>query len=1053
MNDINITNTISKIHFIIVSALLFIFLTLSILFILLQNGIYVKDFSLPNVHISKLYIKWNKKLNISIQDIKIIKDSKEKKPKIDFADANKLFKALPLFDNWFQRIEINKIRFNDIEASFKYLDGEDGFLNAESKDFSLKSSLFFESGFFNAKIDELKDLKRNININGNIIFNAHGESELISSLDVDINKDIQLKVHTLINKKQFLYKIDSKKSIKNITHTIKMLDMPKEVQYWVYDAIKMSEIEIKYAYGWLDFDNIKGALNNLHVWADVHNLEYTYNPALKPVLSKVTELEFKDSTLFIRPKKAYQYGFYLNKSWLKIDFSKKEELLTLQLLFNAKVNKDLLNLLNTYKIKLPLLQNSGSVDTDLKITVGLRNIDVKAKGNFYTKKANFRYLGLDIDIFDARIFLNNYDVTIKKMHSKYLDIATANVDVDFNANTQEGSIDFDVLDVKFKDIGLKLKKTKTPLKILYTVSNKQDTIDVKKSKWIYKNKEVVLDRIVLPFNLDTLTAKIPTTYVKVGILASAYVSGTFSLNPIRTNLDVDLLSFALADIKMEQSNASLKVQYDKKIIIKTKENIRFDANSLNYQIKNAQIEINDKNLNIIEASLKVGEFAKTNLDAKFNFKNENGVINLKNLRFKNKDLGEIFSSKENIKLDLLSNKKKTKIISKKFDMNFTLKEKRWKLKFNSIDNLATKSKLLQDYNITNGSFALYKKITQKNIQFYAKTNYSYKLLVLNNKPIQNYKVKGYIDNKTNNINLNINKALDVVIDKDIQIKANKIGININEVLQYFGDRESSSKEGKNVIFSAQNSYVYISENRHAIADDIELQYFNNVVTAQLRHKNAHAGFELKDKKFYLFGENFNDKFMENLFSMSKFKDGTLSFSMAGSTQEYDGLLHVKETTILDYKILNNILAFVNTIPSLITFSLPGYSKKGLEVKNAYMNFHSKNNIINIENISLNSKEMNIVGKGNASFENDTIDLNLNLKTDLGSDVAKIPVVGYILLDGDTISTSMNISGKLSDPDIKSLIAQDIVVAPLNILWRTLTLPFHLFNSKDDNKSN
>ena len=120
-------------------------------------------------------------------------------------------------------------------------------------------------------------------------------------------------------------------------------------------------------------------------------MEYTYNLALEPVVAKSTELEFKDGILFIRPKEAYQYGFYLNKSWLKIDFSKKEELLTLFLLFNGKVNKDLLYLLNTYQIKLPFLQNSGSVDTNLKIEVGLRNIDVTAKGDFFTKKANFNY--------------------------------------------------------------------------------------------------------------------------------------------------------------------------------------------------------------------------------------------------------------------------------------------------------------------------------------------------------------------------------------------------------------------------------------------------------------------------------------------------------------------------------------------------------------------------------------------------------------------------------------------------------------------------------------
>ena len=47
---------------------------------------------------------------------------------------------------------------------------------------------------------------------------------------------------------------------------------------------------------------------------------------------------------------------YLDKSWLKIDFTQKDEILTLHLLFDGKLNKDLLKVLNRYKIKLPFLQ-------------------------------------------------------------------------------------------------------------------------------------------------------------------------------------------------------------------------------------------------------------------------------------------------------------------------------------------------------------------------------------------------------------------------------------------------------------------------------------------------------------------------------------------------------------------------------------------------------------------------------------------------------------------------------------------------------------------------
>ncbi len=194
--------------------------------------------------------------------------------------------------------------------------------------------------------------------------------------------------------------------------------------------------------------------------------------------------------------------------------------------------------------------------------------------------------------------------------------------------------------------------------------------------------------------------------------------------------------------------------------------------------------------------------------------------------------------------------------------------------------------------------------------------------------------------------------------------------------------------------------------------------------------------------------------MENLFSLTKFKGGKLNFSMNGTIENYDGLFYIKDTTIIDYKMLNNILAFINTVPSLTTFSLPGYSKSGLKVKSAYMNFNAKNSVFAISDFFLDSKEIDILGGGVADLNRNKIDVTLNLKTDLGSSISKIPLVGYILLgDDNTISTTMKITGKLTDPDVKSLIAKDIVVAPVNIITRALLLPYDLIKSiKDTNES-
>jgi len=84
-----------------------------------------------------------------------------------------------------------------------------------------------------------------------------------------------------------------------------------------------------------------------------------------------------------------------------------------------------------------------------------------------------------------------------------------------------------------------------------------------------------------------------------------------------------------------------------------------------------------------------------------------------------------------------------------------------------------------------------------------------------------------------------------------------------------------------------------------------------------------------------------------------------------------------------------------------------------------------------------------LGKGTANIKQNKINLLLNLKTDLASDVSKIPLVGYLIFDGKSLSTTLKVTGKLNNPKIQTQLAKDIVVAPLNIIKRTLTLPYRL----------
>ncbi len=108
----------------------------------------------------------------------------------------------------------------------------------------------------------------------------------------------------------------------------------------------------------------------------------------------------------------------------------------------------------------------------------------------------------------------------------------------------------------------------------------------------------------------------------------------------------------------------------------------------------------------------------------------------------------------------------------------------------------------------------------------------------------------------------------------------------------------------------------------------------------------------------------------------------------------------------------------------------------------YAHFGYQKGTVSVDNFTLNSPEMKITGNGQADFATDQVEGVLTLKTDLGSKLGKVPMVGYILLGEDgSISTTLTVSGKLDNPKVSTAIAKEIVTAPFNILKRTLVYPF------------
>lgn len=194
--------------------------------------------------------------------------------------------------------------------------------------------------------------------------------------------------------------------------------------------------------------------------------------------------------------------------------------------------------------------------------------------------------------------------------------------------------------------------------------------------------------------------------------------------------------------------------------------------------------------------------------------------------------------------------------------------------------------------------------------------------------------------------------------------------------------------------------------------------------------------------------------MGALIKGAHFKKGSLSVAAKGSFDESSVLVKISDTTLKNLNPLNNILAFLDTIPALITFSLPDYSTKGMYVKSAVVGMKIQNDLATIESFDVKSSVLTISGTGWISVPQNLINMDLNMITQAKTNLTKIPLIGYIIAGKEKRpSITLKVSGPLNDPTVKNSMFKEVASTPFSILYRTLTLPYYLVESMVDSSGN
>lgn len=202
------------------------------------------------------------------------------------------------------------------------------------------------------------------------------------------------------------------------------------------------------------------------------------------------------------------------------------------------------------------------------------------------------------------------------------------------------------------------------------------------------------------------------------------------------------------------------------------------------------------------------------------------------------------------------------------------------------------------------------------------------------------------------------------------------------------------------------------------------------------------------KKMIIGGENLSAKFANQFLPFVDLKGGVFNVSLRGTFDDYEGYMEFKNVVIDDneYVLLNNIMAFLDTIPALATFSSPGFNRHGYQVKEGLVLLKYHDQVLNILDFRANGTSIDSRSHGVIDLKNKTINMDMTLHTlkSFSNIIDKIPWAGYALLgENGTLNTTLKIRGNLEHPDITTNLSEEAVMAPINIIKRAIAWPFRL----------
>ena len=1026
----------------------------------IKRGIQFDSFYVGTTSIKGISLQWDEKLKLNIQSVSIDSTAHLNKALSVTDIIEKVLPTSSFLLKIFSEITIDTIHTAGQITTFQFKTVlEKSFITLDSKDLTFHSSISISENSVVIDNAQFSSDKFDSEGTGRLSYNRSTKN-FTGLINATIASSVPITLDFSADNNGLTFNGKEAGEILTITPLVDLFGLQQNIQRWITDYLTGSRYILKSFSGVIHWDKPNAILNTLKAQVEVVNCEYTFAQGFEPIKSESTTVEFKNGILNIFPKEATFYNQSTGTSWLDINFNNHLNiLLTAYITTEAVANKDITTLLNYYKIPLPFTQTTGKTETDLTLKVNLSSEEVTAEGRFIIPNGNFLYKGVQYRITNAEILLNNSTISIANLTLRSGEIFEGKVRGSVQFSQKTGSLDITLtrFEHNIGEYALVLNGKVAAPTFKYHITAEKHWIDASPSSWLYDGKPLNMGSFSAPFFATDLTITIPTTTLSAPPSLKADISGTFSLVKKTVDAHFNLKHYLANGIALKTPSLPVSIKFDKDLKAKTEIESTWLLNGTQIHLSPLEVSIENDIVTWEKSAIQIGESLSSEISGNYNFEKNLGNLLLSRLQVRSKSAGELLNSEDDIVVNIIKQNSIFLVSLPQLDTSITVDvDKSWKATINDLTPLITYSKTLQQFLPHGGDLTVSSKKNSLPYYFTATIPTTPPLIKLSGSPVEHLDISGAIHQ--NNATASINDVIQVEYDDILSISAKSIDFDLTNIISLFikpvkinNKQEQNDPNSKLPIeIETIDSSFLLDNDRKILSDEMKLRYNEGLISVELEHRDGKISLTMQDNVFSIEADNLSDKFARALLPNMKSQGGQFNFEAKGSFDEYSAFITIENTLISDFTPLNNILALLDTIPALLTFSLPEYTYKGFPVTSLTIGLGVKKRVITVESFTLKSPVATLHGVGIIDKNKNSIDMDFNLITQAKSNINKIPLIGYILVgDEQRPSITLKVSGDLDNPEVEHSTFHEIMTLPLSILQRTFYRPFR--NGSSDNE--